>query len=277
MDVDGTTATCRGAHAGGLLGGEDDVAVVGQHHDLLGAERLHRLEQLRGARVHGLAAVDDGVAAELAEQRLVALAGDHGDHDGAVGERAAGRCRRSSRALVCSCMSLISTSPMAPMLERLAEHEPGVVGVHVDLDHALRRRPRGRCRRWAPGRPRRPPVDGLARDEQARAVAVGRQLGGLVRRRRLRRAARRRCAARPAPSEIGDAGVHELGDAGGEAAEEHQQPVPAGVDDAGLLQRRQLLGGLLDGHPAGLLDGRPAACRGPACRARSAPPRPSRG
>ena len=88
MDVEGTTAMCRGAHAGGLLGGEDDVAVVGQQHDLVGAERLDRLEQLRGARVHRLAAVDDGVAAELAEERLVALAGDHGHHDGALGEPA---------------------------------------------------------------------------------------------------------------------------------------------------------------------------------------------
>ena len=49
--------------------------------------------------------------------------------------------------------------------------------------------------------------------------------------------------------------MHELGDAGREAAEEHQQAVAAGVDDAGLLQGRQLLGGLLDGDPAGLLDG----------------------
>ena len=52
------------------------------------------------------------------------------------------------------------------------------------------------------------------------------------------------------------AAAHELLDARGEAAEEDEEPVPAGVDDAGLLQGRQLGGRVLDRDPAGLLDRR---------------------
>ena len=52
------------------------------------------------------------------------------------------------------------------------------------------------------------------------------------------------------------AAAHEVLDAGREPAEEHEQPVAAGVDDAGLLQGRQLGGRVLDRDPAGLLDGR---------------------
>ncbi len=63
----------------------------------------------------------------------------------------------------------------------------------------------------------------------------------------------------------GDAGVHELRDAGGEPAEEDQQPVAAGVDDAGLLQGRQLLGRLLDRDACRPPRPRRAACRGRAC------------
>ena len=89
----------QAAHARGLLGGEDDVAVVGQDDDLLGAEGLDGVEQLRGAGIHGLAAVDDGVAAELAEELLVAVAGDDGDDDGAAPPaRRAGREALVARA-----------------------------------------------------------------------------------------------------------------------------------------------------------------------------------
>ena len=65
------------AHAGGLLGGKDDVAVVGQHHYLVGPQTVDGLEKLRGARVHGLATVDDRVDAKRAEELFVTLARYH--------------------------------------------------------------------------------------------------------------------------------------------------------------------------------------------------------
>ena len=51
-----------------LLGDGDDVLVVRQHDDLVGVDRLDRVEDLRGRRVHRLAAGDHALHAELAEQ-----------------------------------------------------------------------------------------------------------------------------------------------------------------------------------------------------------------
>ncbi len=62
-------------------------------------------------------------------------------------------------------------------------------------------------------------------------------------------------AATRAPA-IDPAAAHEVLDARGEAAEQDEQAVAAGVDDAGLLEGRQLRGRVLDRDPAGLLHGR---------------------
>ncbi len=241
------------AHAGGLLGGENDVAVVGQHHDLFGAQGLHRLEQLRGAWVHRLAAVDHGMAAELAEQRLVALAGDHGHHDRAFCEPGL-----VLQALIASPGLRVHVVDLdlvdGAQLESFAEDDPGVVGVHVDLDHVLVADHEGAVADGRQERLERGLVDGLSGDEQAGAVAVHGELRRCGGRRRLRGAAPLPRAQGDPRQRDGDVGVHEFGDAGREAAEEHEKPVPAGVDDAGLLQGRQLLGRLLDRHSAGLLD-----------------------
>ena len=67
-----------------------------------------------GAGIHALPAVDDDLAAELAKEFLVALADDDGDDGGAARSLCARCCRRSSRAFVCACMSLISTSLIVP-------------------------------------------------------------------------------------------------------------------------------------------------------------------
>ena len=105
-------------------------------------------------------------------------------------------------------------------------------------------------------------VDGLALDEQARAVAEGRELRRLV-------LAAAPAARRPAPTASVTLRGADLAAACVSVAmpaatprKMHQQPVAAGVDDAGLAQGRQLLRGALHGHPAGLLDCRAAACRG---------------
>ena len=49
-----------------LLGGEDDVAVVGQQDHALGVGRAHAVEQILDRRVHGLPAAHDAVGAEAA-------------------------------------------------------------------------------------------------------------------------------------------------------------------------------------------------------------------
>ena len=113
-----------------------------------------------------------------------------------------------------------------------AQRAARVVGVHVRLEgrrsaddeHAVAER------RERAGQ--RVPVDRVALDEEARAVAVARRLGvhrverdggselGIDRRRRRRLAA----------------------DAGEQTAQELDEPGAAGVDDAGLAQSRQQLG-----------------------------------
>ena len=265
------------AHARRLLGGEHDVAVVGQHDDLVGAQRVDRLEELRRARVHGLPAVHDGLAAELAEQRLVALAGDDGDDHGALGDPAA--CLQT---LVAGLRLLVHVVDLdladRAELERFAEDDAGVVGVHVHLDHAAVADDQGAVAEREQERLEGRLVDALSRDQEARAVAVLRErrsprpsdgVAGVARASPVRRAT---CAERDR-----DAGVHELGDAGGEPAEEHEKTVAAGVDDAGLLQGRQLLGRLLDRDAAGLLDSDEQLVQAERARARRAQPRPSRG
>ena len=128
----------QAAHARGLLGGEDDVAVVRQDHDLLDAEVLDRLEQLGGAGIHGLTAVDDGVAAELAEQLLVAGAGHDGDDDGAAFSDL-GRGRSEPFVALPRLRVHVVDLDVADgaVLERFCEHDAGVVDVHVHLDRLL--------------------------------------------------------------------------------------------------------------------------------------------
>ena len=62
-------------HRRDLARGEDDVRVVRQDDDLAGIDRADGLEQLAGARVRRLAAVDDRRDAEVAEDRREAVPG----------------------------------------------------------------------------------------------------------------------------------------------------------------------------------------------------------
>ena len=70
-----------------LLGGEADVRVVGQQQDLAGAGEAGDPEQLAGARVVRLAAVEDLVDAELLVDLREAVAGDDRDDRRARPER----------------------------------------------------------------------------------------------------------------------------------------------------------------------------------------------
>ena len=87
-------------HRGDLARGEDDVRVVRQDDDLARVDAVDRLEQLAGARVGRLAALDDGRDPEVAEDRGQAVAGDDRDdtesrrarHGGGIGsQRRTGR------------------------------------------------------------------------------------------------------------------------------------------------------------------------------------------
>ena len=66
-------------HRCDLASGQDDVRVVGQDDDLAGIDGADRLEQLAGARVGGLAALDDRRDPEVAEDRRQAVTRDDRD------------------------------------------------------------------------------------------------------------------------------------------------------------------------------------------------------
>ena len=66
--------------AGRLLGSHDDVLVVREDEHDLGGRGVDLLEDVLRRGVHGLAALDDLVCAQLAEHTGKALACAHGDH-----------------------------------------------------------------------------------------------------------------------------------------------------------------------------------------------------
>ena len=69
-----TTATCFSVSASTWWATGDDVLVVRQHDHAVGRARLDRLEDLRGRRVHRLAAGDHVLHAEAREQAADAVA-----------------------------------------------------------------------------------------------------------------------------------------------------------------------------------------------------------
>ena len=239
------------------------MPLFGRIDDLLDAERLDRLEQLGGARVHGLPAVDDRVAAELAEELLVAGAGHDGDDHGAALADLRRRGRQPLVALARLRVHVVDLDvPDGAVLERFAEHGAGVVDVHVHLDGALVAHHERAVAERQEERLERLAVDALAADEEARAVAELGELARLLDGDGVRPPgpdrSDERIAGRPRrDARAGDhlAAAHEVLDARRQAAEEHEQAVAAGVDDAGLLQGRQLRGRVLDRDPAGLFHG----------------------
>ena len=173
------------AHGRRLLGGEHDVAVVGQHDDLGGVEALDGGDELGGARVHGLAAVDHGLAAELAKERLVALAGGDGH---------AGHPLVEAQAALAGARLLAHVGDL-DVVDRavrrgVAEHGARVVGVHVDLEHALAAHDERAVALRADEALEVVVVEVVAEQQEARAVAEARLLD-VVGRGCRRRAARR--------------------------------------------------------------------------------------
>ena len=188
------------------------------------------------------------MTAELAEEPLVAVPGDHRDHHGGRGVRSRAQPFVAGLGLLVHVVDLDLADRAVP--ESFAEDGARVVGVNVDLHEAIVADDEGTVADRRQERLKRVAVDGLALDQQARAVAVTRKLGrlgdddgagggGMERER--------------AGAQAG--AVHaELGDAGPDATVEHQQTVSSGVDDARLLQGGELAGRVLDRDPAGFFD-----------------------
>jgi len=63
-----------------LLGGHNDVLVVGQHEHGLGRHFVHSLQNILGAGIHGLTAGNDAVYAQITEYGSKTVAGAYGHY-----------------------------------------------------------------------------------------------------------------------------------------------------------------------------------------------------
>src|SRR5207248_11008029 len=120
--------------AGHLAGGQDDVSVVGQEHDLVVRHAVDCGEHVLRARVHGLAAFDDAVHAQSAKDVDQAAAGDdRHEADAVCALRPAGGALAVEDSFVLgrhvSDVELHQLSKTA----REGDHARGVVGLYVDL------------------------------------------------------------------------------------------------------------------------------------------------
>ncbi len=71
----GITTTCFSVRRGALLGGHDDVAVVGQDEHRLRRDLIDALQNALGGGVHGLPAGHHAVGAQIPEHGGKAVAG----------------------------------------------------------------------------------------------------------------------------------------------------------------------------------------------------------
>ena len=137
MRADGDDA-CAGAESRGLPGGEYDVAVVGEDEDRLRGGAPDRPDEVLDRRVHALAALDDGVAAELAEG--LRYPGSRGDRDGAVAlfviELRDLEAVRDRRAVLLERHVLDLESEELSVLLGLVQYVARTHGVNVYLEHA---------------------------------------------------------------------------------------------------------------------------------------------
>ncbi len=138
-----------------LLGGHDDIFVVGQHEYGFCGNALHRGDNIRGGGVHRLPARDDGVRAEIGEDVLQALARGHGHKtigavviDGGVG-KAAAHARGLGRGLLFQALALrlprkkllvhvldFKVRQIA-VLQRMADDPAGIGRVNMTVDHLV--------------------------------------------------------------------------------------------------------------------------------------------
>ena len=133
-------------HRGDLARGQDDVRVVGQQQDLAGIDLLDRLQQLTGARVRGLAALDDTGDAEVAEDRREPVAGHDRDDPEWEDAGPVGRpCAGAIPVWVGRAVRGVALGGRGPVIGVRGEHRgpcladvPGLVVEVLDADLAQR-------------------------------------------------------------------------------------------------------------------------------------------
>ena len=142
------------SHRDALLGGHDDVFVVGEDEDRGGRGAVDLPEDVLRGGVHGLAAGDDAVGAEVAEQILHALAGADGNDAVLLFRFGEFRLGGAFFQLLLDFFQIVGAlrAQASELVERLQAHvfdlrqlqraelhalgqrERGHVGVHVHLD-----------------------------------------------------------------------------------------------------------------------------------------------
>ena len=214
--------------AGGDLGDPHGVAVVGEHDHLARTGGEDRVEHLLGAGPTPGTALDD-LGARLGEQRR--QAGTGGDRDDAPAAAGLGALPVGGGLLG----EVGHPHPVGPPgLDPGLEGRPDVVDVDVDVPEPVAADDdegvAERRERLAQGGD--PVVVGVEEVHHLVGRAVGRELVGRGRHRDRPAACGRRAGRRP------PAGQHRLG-----RVEDDAQAAAARVDDAGVTQRPQLLGG----------------------------------
>ena len=123
-----------------LLGGHDDVLVVGQNENRLGGHLVYRLQNVLGAGIHGLAAGDDLVNAQIQEHVRKACAGTDGYHaQGLLGLGNLG----SQILLVHDLLGVLQAHILhlhgdeGAVVNGLAQSLAGVIGVDMNLDDLI--------------------------------------------------------------------------------------------------------------------------------------------
>ena len=131
---------------GGLVGHHDDVLVVGQDEDLAAAGLADGVQQVIGGGIHGLAARDDLMDTQLAEDVGCPLAqADGHEAEVLVGGVVHGRIdlalvgllagRGQSGVLLLHVLDLDHLQ--SAVLDGLGQHHTGIVGVDMHLDDLL--------------------------------------------------------------------------------------------------------------------------------------------
>lgn len=138
--LEGMTTTVLGVRASTCWGGHDDVLIVGQDKDGLGGNLVHRLQDVLGAGVHGLAAGNDLIDAQILEHVRKTRAGADGDD----AQRLLRLCDlRGDLLLGEYLLGMLQTHVLdlhrdeGAVVQRLGQRLAGIVGMDMHLDNLV--------------------------------------------------------------------------------------------------------------------------------------------